>query len=255
MSTSASNALGLGISGFVTGGVPVIGAVLGGAGVAFGIAALKNRRRQDRAQALTGLVLGAWGTVTSLVAVVVVIAVMSLSASTREEIVDEALAAYGLDDLFGSPVAAGSDADEPLAVDEPVERDVAPAPPVGDEGFPAMSDAGFAAVVGDPLAHVGQQNRVFGEIQYVDQYDGYCDALIIVDDAQQTDWEEYAFPAWAVESTAVSCDDLAALGEYPHVALDVTWRGSTTTHWDDDTVDDVLLAEIAAVTLLPPLEY
>lgn len=241
---TATTALGLGISGAVVGSVPVVGAVLGGTAVGYGIAALRKKRPQDRKQAFTGLWLGAFGLVTSAIITSVWISVATWDASVREEVFGEVLAVYGLDEAFG----VGVDDD---AVDE---AEVAPAPSVGAEGFPMMTDAGFASIVSDPIGHEGQQNRLFGEIQYVEEGEDFCNALLIVDDAQQTDWEDYAFPMWAIETTAVSCGDLSALGDFTHVAIDVTWRGSMTTHWDDDTVDDVLMAEIAAVTVLEPLE-
>lgn len=233
----ASTSLGLGIGGFVTGWVPFVGAVLGGGAVGTGIAALA--RKQPKGRAITGIALGAVGFITSVLLTIGAIGLATMGTAERDRLLEGIVPQFVAED----ELVLDNEVDDAPAVDVPVEA---------SDDYPALDDAGLAAIVADPVASYGSRNLVYGEVQYVDTD---CSALVIFDDAQQTNWEAYEIELWAYESGTVSCDDLQALDEYAHLALSLTWRGSVTTEWDDGTTSDVLLAEVDGYEILPPLDY
>ncbi|MDN3494802.1 hypothetical protein QL996_02585 [Planococcus sp. APC 4015] len=246
-SALASAALGLGIAAFVTGWAPFLGALLGAAAVCVALIALS--RGQSKPQAVTGLALGVVGFLVSLILSLGTLALVAMGPDAREQFVSG----------FSPAQVAEADAEDQNAVGgqdeaEPVEegtRDVGGS--VDTEAFTPLDDAGFAAAVADPISVYGDQNVVYGEVQYIDETEWDCSALVFIDDAQQTTWEAYEVSMWAYESADVDCAELKELGELSHVALSITWRGSMTTEWDDGTVEDVLSGEVAHVEVLTPL--
>ncbi|MFB7894554.1 DUF4190 domain-containing protein [Microbacterium sp. NPDC056044] len=238
-------ALILGVVAFVLGWVPIVGLILGALAIGFGIAAL--RRRQRKALAIPGIALGGWGFMTSLVTTTIVV-IIALQPQAFSEafwrsyslaMEDEALSDAVREE---APAAAAED-------DEPVD----PAPAAATD-FATLDDAGFAAIVADPVAAQGQTYVVYGEVQQFDENTGPCSALILVDDAQQSTWEGYATTAWiAAESGEAVCPEFTGLGALSHIKAWVTVAGSATTEWDDGTTEEVLTLMLRQFEALPAL--
>lgn len=238
---AAVTALVLGIVAILVGWLPLVGVILGVLAVVFGIVALA--RRQRKGLAVTGLVLGAWGLLTSIIASIIIIVV----AVNGEEFGDAFWTGFQ-NGLAGESVSA------------PFETAPSDGATAGDDAetfsrsdFAALDDKSFAALVDDPAAAYGEQYVIHGEVQYIDE-EGDCAALVIVDDARQTSWEGYATSAWVYPSVDDgSCGDLDRFEELTHVKLWVTAYGVTTTEWEDGTADDVLVFAMADFEVLPAL--
>lgn len=238
-------ALILGIVAFVLGWVPLVGVILGGLAIGFGIAAL--RRRQRKALAIPGIALGGWGLITSLVAM----AVVALIATQPQAFSQAFWTGYSQAVTDEAPSA-------PVEEEAPVVAEGGDAPAAQDASaltdFAALDDAGFAAMVADPAAAEGQTYVLYGEVQQFDETTGPCSALIAVDDAQQSSWEGYATPAWiAAESGDAVCPEFAGIGDLSHIKAWVTVVGSTSTEWEDGTTEDVLTLLVRQYEALPAL--
>jgi hypothetical protein len=238
-------ALILGIVAFLLGWVPVVGVILGGLAIGFGIAAL--RRRQRKALAIPGIALGGWGVLTSLAAIAVV-AVIAMQPQAFSEAFWTGYSQAVTDEAPSTPIeeeapVVAEDEDAPVAPDTPALTD-----------FATLDDAGFGAVVADPSAAQGRTYVLYGEVQQFDESTGPCSALIAVDDAQQSSWEGYATPAWiTAESGDAVCPEFAGIGELSHVKAWVTVVGSTSTEWDDGTTEGVLTLLVRQYEALPAL--
>ncbi|MFF2486413.1 DUF4190 domain-containing protein [Microbacterium sp. NPDC058062] len=238
-------ALILGVVAFVLGWVPIVGLILGALAIGFGIAAL--RRRQRKALAIPGIALGGWGFLTSLVTTTIVV-IIALQPQAFSE-------AFWQSYSLAMEDEAPSDAvrEEAPAAAEEDDEPVAPAPAAATD-FAALDDAGFAAIVADPVAAQGQTYVVYGEVQQFDENTGPCSALILVDDAQQSTWEGYATTAWiAAESGEAVCPEFTGLAALSHIKAWVTVAGSTTTEWDDGTTEEVLTLVLRQFEALPAL--
>ncbi|MBW9109087.1 DUF4190 domain-containing protein [Microbacterium ureisolvens] len=245
-------ALILGIVAFMLGWLPVVGLVLGALAVGFGITAL--RRRQSKGLAIPGIVMGGWGLLTSVIAILVLVVI----AVQPQEFRDAVWSGYAQVLAGEAPTAAAEE--DPVVAEEggtpadpeddtAVAAQEAPAP-----DFAALDDAGLAAIVADPAAARGQTYVVYGEVQQFDENTGPCSALILVDDAQQQTWEGYATTAWiAAESGEAVCPEFTGLGALSHIKAWVTVLGTTSTEWEDGTVEEVLTLMVRQYEALPAL--
>jgi hypothetical protein len=247
-------ALIVGIVALVLGWVPIVGLLLGALAIVFGIIAL--RRRQRKGLAITGIVLGGWGLITSVIAIMLFAVIAVQPQAFRDAFWT------GYTQVLAGEVPAEEPAEEP---DTPVEEapggaesDDAPvvaetAPALTD--FAALDDAGFATVLADPWAAQGQTYIVYGEVQQFDENTGPCSALILVDDAQQPTWEGYATNAWiAAESGDAACPEFTGISALSHIKVWATVVGTMSTQWDDGSSEEVLtlmVRQYEALAALP----
>ena len=115
-------ALLVGIGAFLSGLIPVFGALVGITAVVFGILAL--RKHQSRGMAVTGIVLGS---VAAMVSVIITIGLGSVlnNASDTQPAPAQSAAAGPEATASADPVVAP----QPVVTPKPVETQVAPAPP------------------------------------------------------------------------------------------------------------------------------
>ncbi|MET0734655.1 MAG: DUF4190 domain-containing protein [Microbacterium sp.] len=233
----ALTALIVGIVAFLAGWVPFLGVALGLTAVVFGIVALV--RRQSKGLAITGLALGAVAVVFSTIMSIAAIAV----AANYDAFVE------GFEEGLGG---TGQSQEPTEATDDGSADEAEALPELTD--FAALDDAGFAALLADPNGHAGETYVLYGEVQQLDENTGACSALVTIDDGQQASWEGYAVTAWAfAESGDTVCPEFDALGELSHVKAWITVLGTTSTEFDDGTVEDLLTLSVRQVETLPAL--
>lgn len=245
---AAAAALGLGIAAFLTGWIPLLGLGLGIAAVILGIIAI--RRRQSKGMAIAGIVVGAIGLLTSLLMSFVAVAVATnfdeFSAAFEEQ--------YNIALNGSTTPAEQAEASPDEDVDVVEAEPETPQGPAPIAAYAPLDDATFAAILADPVAAYGQTYIMYGEIQQLDEYTGPCTAIMTVDDTQQGSWEGYAAVSWLVADSSVSdCPEFAGLAALTHVKAWVTVLGTTTTEWDDGTVEDVLNLGLRQAEVLPAL--
>lgn len=230
---SATAALALGIAAFLTGWVPLVGTILGALAVTYALIALAHAL--PKRLAITGLVLGLMGfTASTLLTIGSLFAIATWD--TIGPLLQPQVAVVDDEDAGARANAVGGGTGAPE----------------GD--FASLDDASFAALLEDPTAAYGTRYVVHGELQYVDDASGDCAALVMIDDAQQDDWEAYAVPSWLYpEATDGSCGALLELDEYLHVTLWVTVDGQVTSEREDGTVDDVIALVMEGYEVLPSL--
>ena len=236
----ALSALIVGIVAFLTGLLPIIGALIGVAAIILGIIALA--RKQSKALSVTGLVLGAVALVVSVVMTIGLAAFTSnqpQAAPTRSPIPTE---------------SAETEDSVPSAEPSPVPAPVRETPDLAS--FTEIDDRNWALIAKDPDSHVGTSIILYGNIMQFDSATGNCAMLVSTAGTQKEYSYEYEQNTMAVSGDGDrDCPAFEPLVEGDNVKLWVTVTQSFSYDTQIGGNTTVPMVEVWQAELLPATEY
>lgn len=234
----------VGIGAFLTGILPVIGALIGAAAVVLGVIALV--KKQPKGFAITGLVLGAVALISSI-AVTAGITANLPSTSSKPTAVQIPTA---------TPTPSSTPSEEPS--EEPSDE---PAPPATDAApdpntFYPTDDRSLALVVKDPDSFAGANIILYGSIMQFDSATGRCTMLIDTAATQQEYSYDYDQSVMAIAGDAdMTCPVFDPLVEDDHVKIWATIMQSFSYDTQIGGNTTVPLVKVWYAEMLPATEY
>ena len=235
-------ALTVSIVAFLGGWIPVLGLLLGAAGITLGVIALV--KRQSKGLAITSLVLASLAFLTSTVMTIAVASGIPTSTSTTVAVPAETEVAAAPDETTEPEVVAPEAEPEP----EPAGPDLA--------SFGEMDERTFALLGKEPDAHVGENLIVYGTVFQFDSFTGTCSFMANTSNASQTASYDYAQNTLVVAGDEdTDCPILTPIVEGDHVKMWVTVQGSYTYDTQIGGTTNALALEALQMELLPATEY
>lgn len=237
-------ALIVGIIAFLIGLLPVVGAIVGAAGVTLGIIALV--KKQSKGLAITALVLSG----VAVLASIGVTAGITANLPKPRPVAVESV----------QPSEESSDAPTPEETTEPEEAPPAADPPPATTPdlatFYPTDDRSWALVAKDPDSYSGTNIILFGSIMQFDSATGRC-AMIISTAATQQEYSfDYQTNVMAVSGDANKlCPVFDPLVENDNVKIWATIDSSFSYDTQIGGNTTVPLVEIWYAELLPATEY
>lgn len=241
-------ALVVGIIGFLTGLLPVVGALIGAVAIILGIIALA--KKQSKGMAITGLVLGA---VALIASIAMTAGVANLASNPRPR--PAAVESAAPSDAPPSEEASAPPAEPSAPAEEPSDPPAASGAP-DQASFVSMDERGWALIAKDPDANAGTNVILFGTITQFDSATGNCAMLIKTSAVQKEMSYEYDQSVMGVSGDwDTQCPTFDPLVEGDHVQLWATVNKSFSYDTQIGGNTTVPMVEVWYAQLLPATEY
>lgn len=243
----ALTALIVGIVAFLLGLIPVVGILLGLAGIGLGIFALI--KKQSKALAITGIVLAACALIASI-ATTASLGSIDTASKNREATVAPREAPK---EAETKPVAEPEEKPKPEPAPEP--EPVAPAAP-DLATFSETDERSLALIAKDPDSFAGTNIILYGNVTQYDSFTGKCGMRLNVGNTIA----EYSFDykhntiVYSGDGTS-DCPVLAPIVQDDNVKIWMTISGSYSYDTTLGGTATAISGQVWHAEVLPPTEY